>query len=150
MKTLKELITMQSLTGEDDLQIIRQWFIQNNREQDGLTLIPLLAKSQTDKIQRKYDYALSWIPNLVDMRTQLKDKALAENLNTLQTLCSLSADLKNYQAIYDWAKANIPTMEIPHIFFLPTIKWLQKYGIEFIMTEAQRKQIDNLSILGVD
>lgn len=148
MKTLKELIAMQSFTRQDDLEIIKQWFIENNREREGLTLIPLLAKSQTDKVQRKYDYALSWTPNLIDMRTQFKDKALAEKLNTIQTLCSLSADLKNYQAIYDWAKANIPTMEIPPVFFLPTVKWLQKYGIEFIMTEAQRKQIDNLSILG--
>lgn len=150
MKSLKELVAMQQLTQQDDLQIIKQWFIENNREQDGLTLIPLLAKSQTDKVQRKYDYALSWTPNLIDMHTQVKDKALADKLNTLQTLCTLSADLTKYQEIYDWAKANIPTMEIPHIFFLPTVKWLQKYGIEFIMTDAQRKQIDNLSILGGD
>ena len=146
MKKLKDLIDLQPLTGEDDLAIIKRWFIENNLEQEGLSLIPALAKAQTEKIQRKYDYALSWTPSLIDMHTQVKDNVIADKLNILQTLCTLSADLKNYKDIYEWAKEEIPKMEIPHIFFLPTVRWLQKYGIEFVMNDRQREQINNLSI----
>ena len=60
MKTLRELICLQDMSfGKmSDLEIIYEWFIRNNKEQEGLDLIPRLAKSQANKIQNKYRYQI--------------------------------------------------------------------------------------------
>lgn len=140
MKTLEELIRIQKLTQEDDLTIIKRWFIENNREQDGLTLIPALAQAQTEKVQRKYDYALSWIPSLIDLQDCVKDKDAAKKLSKLQTLCALNYPMREDDGLLIWARENIhKKMEVPKLFFRPTIAYLMKYGVEFVMSEQDRE-----------
>lgn len=86
LKTLKELISLQDMSfGKmSDLEIIYMWFVRNNKEQEALDLIPRLAKSQTEKVKNKYDYAKSWIPMLPDLNKIIKNKEIAEHLNRLQ------------------------------------------------------------------
>lgn len=45
-----------------DMQIIKEWFTRNNQEAEGLKLVSELAQSQLNKVERKYDYARTWIP----------------------------------------------------------------------------------------
>lgn len=132
MKTLKQLVDIQDLYGIDDLTLIKYWFINNNREQDGLALITGLVAAQTKKIQDKYDYAVTWVPSLPDLRKEIANEVIADKMNDLQTLCALSADITKYTNFYEWAKENIPKTEVPKCFFRPTIEWLKEYGIEFI------------------
>lgn len=135
MKTLGELISLQDMSfGKmSDLDIIYEWFIRNNKEQEGLELIPRLAKSQAQKIQNKYDYAKSWIPMLIDLNKIIKDKKVAEHLNRLQQYCCLDYPLENDEKELQWAKENIHNiMKVPNMFFRPTIEYLNKYGIEFL------------------
>lgn len=142
MKTLKELIAFQQFTNEDDLTIIKQWFIKNDLEHVGLTLIPALAKSQTEKIQRKYDYALLWAPILQDMYDHIEDSETAKMLNKLQLLCTLDYPLNEQDNALIWAKENIHNkMKVPSIFFVPTVAYLMKYGVEFVMTEEERERV---------
>ena len=39
MKSLRELVNMQTLTGESDFEIIYDWFIENDKELEGITLM---------------------------------------------------------------------------------------------------------------
>ena len=49
MKTLKELVAMQTFTGKSDLDIIQDWFVENEMESEGIDLMNRLAKIKIDK-----------------------------------------------------------------------------------------------------
>lgn len=135
LKTLRELICLQDMSfGKmSDLEIICEWFVRNNKEQEGLEIIPKLAKSQANRIQNKYDYAKSWIPMLPDLNHIIKNNEIAEHLNRLQQYCCLDYPLENDEKELQWIKENIHNkMKIPTMFFVPTIDYLKRYGIEFL------------------
>ena len=119
MTTLKGLIEKFGNTLTD-MQIIKEWFTRNNQEAEGLKLVSELAQSQLNKVERKYDYARTWIPVKVDMRNVCQDKVVGEKLNKLI----------DYLLI--WAKETIPAMKMPPLFFMDTVKWLdERFGIKF-------------------
>ena len=132
MVTLKELVYDYSSVCSD-MELIKKWFIENDAETEGLSLVCDLAQYKADKIQRKLHYAQSWIPSMCPLETlpELKDKPeIAKNLKAIITYQMLSLPLP--ESFVEWAKDNIPNMDIPQMFFLPTAKWLkEKYGIEF-------------------
>lgn len=114
-----------------DTQIITEYFVQNNMEYEAMDLLISLARNKAQKIQDKLDYILTWIPNKVDMTKYYTSKEVGENLNRIITYQICGFDLPN--DLLEWAKENIPNMEIPQICFRDTLKWLkEKYGIEFI------------------
>lgn len=132
MPTLKDYIDEQRFTGEDDITIIRRWFCENNREQDGLELIADLSKSKTDKLENTLNYARTWLPSVADVYESNKGikKEVASQLMRITRIhllgCDLSDDLKR------WAEITIPEMDTPRVIFVPMVEWLkEKYGIEF-------------------
>ena len=134
MTTLKELVTWQMLTQQDDISIIKTWFIENNMESEGLSIVTELAQSQAAKLQNTLDSARSWLPYLPDLEKANKEltREQAYNIQAIITVYLLGMDLKesNY---YDWAKEEIPKIKLPTIIFVPCVKWLEeKYGIKFM------------------
>lgn len=130
MKTLKNLLIEAKISGKTDIQIIEEWFIVNNCESEGLSMISKLAESKSNKIQKQLDYARTWIPNTVDMRDVVSDTQTATIFNRIFKYCILGLDLSEYDE--NWAKENIPKMNIPKMFFMPCCVYLKKrYGIEF-------------------
>lgn len=66
---LSEFARMYEVVGcNDPIKIIREYIIETNREADMLEIVPMLAKTQYDKIQRQLDYARVWIPNKCDLQ----------------------------------------------------------------------------------
>lgn len=131
MKSLKELLEENKLFHYEDIQIIKKWFVENNFEDLGLQIIPELAANKSKKIQKQLDYARTWIPAKIDMNTvDGINEDTAEHLNDIITYCILSMDLPKFYL--EWAKENIPKMNLPKFFFMPTIYYLKdRYGIEF-------------------
>ncbi len=131
MTSLKQLIEENKLFHYEDIEIIKKWFVENNFEDIGLRMIPELAAIKAGKIQKQLDYARSWIPVKIDMKNvDGIDADTAICLNKIITCCMLSMDLP--EAYLEWAKENIPKMNLPKFFFMPTIGYLKdKYGIEF-------------------
>ena len=125
--SLKELVENTKFTQESDLQIILNWFCLNEMESDGLELLPKLAKSQLDKVRNKLEYAQVWIPNMISTNNRY--------LDLLQQYCMLDKDLKNSIELYEWAKTNVPNMEMPVPYFRATNDYLKKYGISFKESE---------------
>ena len=133
MISLKELIDIQPLTHMSDLEIIREWFCQNNREQDGLELIAQLSKSKTDKLENQLNYARTWIPVVPDVYHGNNKKVtieIAEKLNKIAKLHLLGMPLAG--DLLNWANEVIPTIDTPKVIFVPMVEWLRsEYSIEF-------------------
>lgn len=131
MPSLKQLLEENKLFHYEDIEIIKKWFTGNNLEELGLKMIPEIAASKSEKIQKQLNYAQSWIPIKIDMNTvEGIDHDTAVCLNKIITYYMLSMDLP--EVYLEWAKENIPKMNLPKLFFMPTIGYLKdKYGIEF-------------------
>lgn len=129
MTTLKDLIEMFG-KALSDMQLIREWFVQNNQEAEGLKLVSELAQSQLNKVERKYDYARTWIPVKVDMCDVCEDKDVARKLDKIINFQILGIELPD--DLLKWARDTIPTMKMPSLFFMDTAKWLDEwFGIKF-------------------
>jgi hypothetical protein len=138
MKSLKQFVLEQELTGENDLKIIERWFIENDMEQEGLKLIADLSYLKANKLQQTLDYARTWMPYVSAKPDQPKyakkqhyyDRQTETKLIQISQCCILKMPLPD--SLFEWAKENIPQMEMPLMYFQPTIVWLeQEYGIKF-------------------
>ncbi len=125
--SLKELVENAKFTQESDLKLIERWFIENDMQSTGLELISKLAETQLKKVKDRLEYAQIWIPCV----NKTKDR----HLDLLQEFCILDKNLEESPILYEWAKTNIPAMEVPKIFFMPTLDYLKKYGISFKESE---------------
>lgn len=133
--TLKELLIQYGYTTDpvQEADIIKRWFVENDFEDVGLSMIPSLSAHKIKKLQDKLSFAQSWIPSKIDVNCNeefANDKSTADMLNKIITYCMLSMPLPD--SVLDWAKANIPNINVPQIFFMPTVKYLKdRYDIEF-------------------
>ena len=105
-----------------DIRLIQEWFTQNNQEAEGLKLVSELAQSQLNKVERKYDYARTWIPVKGDMYDVCRDKDVARKLDKIINCQILGIELPD--DLLKWARDTIPTMKMPLLFFMDTAKWL--------------------------
>lgn len=135
MMTLKELLVQYGYTTDPvkEVEIIERWFVENDFEDLGLSMIARLSAEKIKKLQDKLSFAQSWIPSKIDVNCNeefVNDKSTADMLNKIITYCMLSMPLPD--SVLDWAKANIPNINVPYIFFMPTVKYLkERYSIEF-------------------
>lgn len=133
--TLKELLIQYGYTTDpvQEAEIIERWFVENDFEDLGLSMISRLSMKKIKKLQDKLSFAQSWIPSKIDMNVNKEftnDKTTADMLNKIITYCMLSMPLPD--DILEWAKTNIPNINVPQIFFMPTVKYLkERYNIEF-------------------
>lgn len=133
--TLKDLLIQYGNTTDPvkEADIIKRWFVENDFEDVGLSMIPSLSAHKIKKLQDKLSFAQSWIPSKIDMNWNeefVNDKTTADMLNKIITYCMLSMPLPD--SVLDWAKENIPNINVPKFFFMPTVKYLKdRYNIEF-------------------
>ena len=140
-KTLKELIDILSPYDVSDINIIKQWFTMNDLEEEGLALITDLAHSKINKLDSSLVTIKSWDLTLINAASFSElgyDKEACSNLEYIQRCGLLNLDLKQYPGIYDWAKKIIPTLNVPKLFFIPTLKYLKKYDIYFKDTPKEK------------
>lgn len=131
VKSLKDLVIEQSMTGEEDIEIVYRWFVENNKQLDGIKLMTELAESATNVLTNKLEYIKLWMSNLPDMVYYSDDKEIVAKLNLIQRLGILDYDLNNYTHVLNWAKENIPNMKEPAMFYQPVKTYLAKYDIRF-------------------
>jgi len=132
MITLEEIYKQYKPFGMGDYEIIREYIIDNNLESEFLKLIPELAEKQVNKIKYQLDYARTWIPSMPDF--PIEDKVQKQYLTCIAQYTALGMDLP--EQTLEWAKENIPKLNIPEIYFVPAIIHLRdKYGIEFADAE---------------
>ena len=132
MIALKQLLSVQPLTGASDIEIIQAYFVENDLEEEGMDLIHKLTKSKIEKMKRRQHMVEEWTPHL-------PSKYLYENydLNTADMLHSLELDyLANGGKLSDgflkWAKENVHNIIQPEVYFFPLVDWLEERDIKFI------------------
>ena len=136
MTTLTELVSAQKYTNLSDIDIIKIWFVDNDKESEGINLMAELSKSKFDKVDRQLKNAQTWIPIVPDVYESnkfMKNKVSKEEgkyLNKITQSFLLGLDLDD--ELLNWAKNNIPNINMPTVIFSPMVKWLKdKYKIKF-------------------
>lgn len=131
--TLKDLVEIQMLTGESDIDLVRKWFVTNNRETEGIELLSKLASSKTNKLERTLQLARMWIPmvpKVYESNPKMVSKEIGAKLDQIIQYYILDMPLSD--KLLEWAKEIIPTMKTPTIIFRPAVEWLKsEYGIKF-------------------
>lgn len=135
MITLKELVNMQSFTGETDTEIIIKYFVKNDLESEGINLMNILAKAKCDKLSNelgkvKGDLSLYGGADILYKKFGNK---IGGRLNTIIILFILGYDIeKDYAGHFEWLKETIPTLKAPKIFWGEFYRWLESKGIYFL------------------
>lgn len=131
MKTLRELVDEQPITGMTDIQIIKTFFDINDMEEEGMDLINELSKTKIEKLKSKEQFIEEWTSYLPSKYLYEKyDLYTADWLHTLE-LDYLSHGGELSKSRLEWAKENIPNIIRPKLYFNPLVEWLENKGIRF-------------------
>ena len=134
MKTLKELVLMQNLNNKTDIEIIKDWFVENERESEGIDLMNILAKSKSDRLSNELCTLKGKIAMYggADILYKNFGVKIGGRLNTIITLFILGYDIeKEYTDHFEWLKSTIPTLKCPKIFWRDFYEWLESKEIYF-------------------
>lgn len=142
---LEYLVECNRFTKQPDLYLIKEWFIKNNLEEEGLNLIVDLARSKSNKLEASLRSIRNWDLNMVTSEQFERlgyDKDTSKKLELIERLGLLNNDLKQYTSLYEWAKETIPTLNGPSEIYIPTLRYLKKYNIYFKnMTEEKINEL---------
>ena len=131
MVTLEQLIETQKWYGMSDIQIIKEFFTQNNLEEEGMDLIHELTKTKIEKMKQKQRISEEWICILPSKYLyENYDLDIADRLHNLELNFLVNGgELSKNQL--SWAKENIPNIIRPRAYFNPLIEWLENKDIRF-------------------
>lgn len=138
MKTLKELVDMQVITGKSDEELVVEWFLANDMAEKGIEIISQLA---TKKIKKQQE-TLYWLHG--DLTMYAGDKYLIETLG-VENGCEMNRAIQfwiittriggnfeeDYPSIVEWLRKFVPTVKQPFIFWRAFGDWLEEKGIYF-------------------
>lgn len=82
--TLKELLIQYGYTTDPvkEADIIERWFVENDFEDLGLSMISRLSAKKIKKLQDELSFAQSWVPSKIDVNCNKEfanDKTTAQN-----------------------------------------------------------------------
>lgn len=146
-KTLEQLVEINKIVKAPDLQLIKDWFVINNLEEEGIRMLAELSFNKLIKVETSLNSIRNWDVYLQDVwDNQLRankndyDKETADNLTRLERVGLLNEDLKSYFELYEWAKENVPNLICPKQYYIPTFHYLAKYGIYF--KDMPKEEVD--------
>ena len=119
--------------GEDPLYIIQEYIKATEREIDALGMVVALAKNKSDKLERRLNYAKTWIPNKISLFEANSGITMreAKTLDRLTDIYLLGMDIPPQWL--DEVKTTVSQMETPKLIFVPMVEWLRdEYGIKFL------------------
>lgn len=130
MKTLKEYTDMQKFTGMSDMEIITQYFIDNDMEEEAMEISHNLAKSKIEKMKHRQNIVQNWayyIPSEYLYEKYPLD--IATKLHRIELDYIINGEVTGGRL--EWAKENIPNVKKPGVYFIPCMDWLEEHGIKF-------------------
>lgn len=130
MTTLKEYTDYQKFTGMSDMEIITQYFIDNDMEEAAMELSHNLAKAKIEKMKHRNNIIKTWaytIPSEYLYNKYSLD--VASRLHRIELDYIVNGEVTNGRL--EWAKENLPNIKEPDVYFQPCIEWLAEHGIKF-------------------
>lgn len=134
MKSLKELVAYQNLSGKKDIEIIFDWFTENNMEIEGISLMEKLATNKANRLANEIDRIKSNMSMYAgtDILFREYKSEIASKLNHIIVLYILGLDIEQYYPQHiKWLKETIPTLKCPSVFWRDFYEWLKSKGIYF-------------------
>ena len=131
MKRLKDYIEYQKFFNISDIEIVTQFFIENDMEEEGMELSHKLAKSKIEKMKDRERVVKEWtysIPS--DYLYESYPVKIATMLHRVELDYIVNGEVTGVRL--EWAKENIPNIQMPYVYFQPCIEWLEKNGIKFM------------------
>lgn len=131
MERLKDYIEFQKITGASDTEIITQFFIDNDMEEEAMDVCHKLAKSKIEKMKDRERVVKEWtysIPS--DYLYESYPIKVATMLHRIELDYIVNGEVTGIRL--EWAKENIPNIQMPYVYFQPCIDWLEKNGIKFM------------------
>ena len=98
MKSLKELIAYQNLSGKQDIEIIYDWFAENNMEIEGISLMEKLATNKANRLANEIDRITGNMSMYAgtDILFREYKPEIASKLNHIIVLYILGFDIEKY------------------------------------------------------
>lgn len=143
MKILEDYVREQKFTGMTDIQIIKAYFIDNDIEEEGMEISHDLAKSKIEKMNHRKHIIDEWayhIPSEYLYENYSVD--IASNLHRIELDYIVNGEVTGSRL--KWAKENIPNIEMPKVYFIPCMDWLEKQGIKFKDSDRRAEDMDEL------
>ena len=138
MITLKELVLRQNLTGEEDSNLIAEWFVGNDMALEGIKLISGLAQKKIENDSHQNRLLVGDLHLYGATENIMKDFGIKDGckLNNIITNWIISNRMgESFEEIYsssiEWLQTFIPTKKKPFIFWSPFLEWLNNKGIYF-------------------
>lgn len=130
MKQLKEYIEFQKFTDISDMEIITQYFIDNDMEEEAMELSHNLAKAKIEKMKHRQHIIKEWAYYLPSEYLYEKYSLdIATKLHRIELDYIVNGEVTD--ARLKWAKENIPNIKLPEVYFNPCVEWLAEQGIKF-------------------
>lgn len=131
MGTLSELVNEQKWNDISDIEVIKQFFILNDMEEQAIDLISELSKSKVRKLKRKNYMAEEWVTILPSKYLYEKyDLDVADRLHMMELDFLMNGGELSKKKL-KWAKENVPNIKEPNPYFRPLINYLEEKGIKF-------------------
>lgn len=131
MVTLSELVNEQKWNDISDIEVIKQFFVLNDMEEQAIDLISELSRSKVRKLKQKNYMAEEWITILPSAELyKMYDLKIADRLHMLE-LDYLINGGELSESKLKWAKENAPNIKEPNPYFRPLIDYLEEKGIKF-------------------
>lgn len=131
MVTLSELVNEQKWNDISDIEVIKQFFVLNDMEEQAIDLISELSKSKVRKLKQKNYMAEEWITILPSKYLYEKyDLDVADRLHMMELDFLMNGGELSKKKL-KWAKENVPNIKEPNPYFRPLIDYLEEKGIKF-------------------
>ena len=130
MISLKEYVDWQKFTDMNDMEIITQYFIDNDMEEEAMELSHNLAKAKINKMRHRQDIIKTWsytIPSEYLYEKYPID--IATMLHRIELDYIVNGAVTNKRL--EWARENLPNIKEPDVYFQPCINWLAERCIKF-------------------
>lgn len=136
MKTLKEYIDYQYITGWSDEEIVLAYFVDNDMEEKAMELYYNLAKAKIEKMKLQIYTIKNWTYNLPsNYLYENYSLEIASWLHRVELDFIVNGEVTSRRL--EWAKENIPNIELPEVYFFPCVDWLKENGIKFKETKEK-------------
>lgn len=153
-KTLSYLVERNRFIKLSDLELIKEWFIENNLEEEGIKLLADLSYNKINKIETSLNSIRNYDLSLIDVSKNLKNepeeysKETADNLTMLERAGLLNLNLRQYSFLYNWAKENIHKINVPKVYYVPTLHYLASYDLYF--KNMPKEEVDKLKYINYE
>ena len=130
MKQLRDYIEIQKFFGMSDMEVITQYFIDNDMEEEAMELSHNLAKSKIEKMKHRLDIIENWAYAIPSEYLYKKYSVeVATRLHRIELDYIVNGEVTGNRL--EWARENIPNIKLPEVYFFPCVDWLAEQGIKF-------------------